>query len=60
MKKDERDEYQHPGTFGRRDFLKLAGGGIVVAVSLRRSRLGPSRKSAAPGRPTRRISTPTS
>ncbi len=33
-KKDERDEYRHPGTFGRREFLKLAGGGIVVAVSI--------------------------
>ncbi len=34
MKKDERDEYQRPGTLGRREFLKIAGGGIVVAVSL--------------------------
>ncbi|MCX6566396.1 MAG: molybdopterin-dependent oxidoreductase [Candidatus Aminicenantes bacterium] len=33
MKKDERDEYQRPGTLGRREFLKIAGGGIVVAVS---------------------------
>jgi nicotinate dehydrogenase subunit B len=34
MNKDERDEYQRPGTIGRRDFLKIAGGGILVAVSL--------------------------
>jgi nicotinate dehydrogenase subunit B len=33
MKKDELDEYQRPGTLGRREFLKIAGGGIVVAVS---------------------------
>lgn len=33
MKKDELDEYQNPGTLGRRDFLKIAGGGIVIAVS---------------------------
>jgi len=32
--KDERDEYQLPGTLGRREFLKIAGGGIVIAVSM--------------------------
>jgi nicotinate dehydrogenase subunit B len=34
MKKDELDEYSRPGGLARRDFLKIAGGGIVVAVSL--------------------------
>ncbi len=34
MNKDERDEYQRSGAIGRRDFLKLAGGGIAIAVSL--------------------------
>jgi len=34
MKKDELDEYRDSGTLGRRDFLKIAGGGIVIAVSL--------------------------
>jgi len=33
MKKDELDEYQLPGTLSRREFLKIAGGGIMVAVS---------------------------
>jgi nicotinate dehydrogenase subunit B len=34
MKKDELDEYRRPWTLGRRDFLKIAGGGILVTASL--------------------------
>ena len=34
MRKDELDEYSRPGGLARRDFLKIAGGGVVVAVSL--------------------------
>jgi nicotinate dehydrogenase subunit B len=34
MKKDALDEYVRTGGLARRDFLKIAGGGIVVAVSL--------------------------
>ena len=33
MKKDKLDEYQRPWTLGRRDFIKIAGGGVLVAVS---------------------------
>lgn len=33
MTKDVFDEYTRPGGLARRDFLKIAGGGIVVAVS---------------------------
>jgi nicotinate dehydrogenase subunit B len=34
MKKDELDEFVRDSSIGRRDFMKLVGGGIVVAVSL--------------------------
>jgi len=34
MKKDERDEYSGEPGLRRRDFLKLAGGGILVSVTL--------------------------
>lgn len=34
MKKDDLDEYIRDSSIGRRDFMKLVGGGIVVAVSL--------------------------
>ena len=37
MKKDDLDEYPDSGTLGRRDFLKIAGGGILIAVSLSES-----------------------
>src|SRR4030042_4025972 len=33
MTKDVFDEYTRPGGLARRDFLKIAGGGIVDAVS---------------------------
>ena len=33
MRKDGLDEYTRPGGLARRDFLKIAGGGIIVAVS---------------------------
>ena len=34
MKNDRLDEYSRPGGLARRDFLKIAGGGVIVAVSL--------------------------
>ena len=34
MKNDRLDEYPRPGGLARRDFLKIAGGGVIVAVSL--------------------------
>ncbi|MHB8093362.1 MAG: xanthine dehydrogenase family protein molybdopterin-binding subunit [Candidatus Aminicenantales bacterium] len=34
MKNNEFDEYVRDSSIGRRDFMKLVGGGIVVAVSL--------------------------
>lgn len=34
MRRDELDEYVRPGGLARRDFLKIAGGGVFVAVSL--------------------------
>ena len=34
MRRDELDEYVRPEGLARRDFLKIAGGGVFVAVSL--------------------------
>jgi nicotinate dehydrogenase subunit B len=52
MKKDELDEYSRPGGLARRDFLKIAGGGVIVAVSLEDlSALGQEARRSRPGYP---------
>ena len=52
MKKDELDEYSRPGGLARRDFLKIAGGG-VDRRGLARGPLGPSAggETKGPGYP---------